>query len=281
MNWEAAKTWLIMVFLVLDILLGWQYVQSRQEAASYTESYPDLLANTKTLLAAQNFSLQAVIPQDHPSLPSLQTDTAKIPFKQLQKSVFPGAKQVVVDEGAGQIATDVGQLRLESVDTWKVDYSNPPHVTRQNSKGILGYVWDASQYRLDKALTAGEFHVFDELYHNRPLFDATIIAHQTNGRLAGYEQSLAGTVHEVGTAKPTISALDALTSLSNSVDKSASPKDNVIEHIELGYALKAQSQPQSTTGQSSGYWFPVWRIVTTTQQVYYINAFTGEIDSSP
>jgi regulatory protein YycI of two-component signal transduction system YycFG len=281
MSWEAAKSWLIGVFLVLDILLGWQYVQSRQEAASYTESYPDLVANTKTLLAAHNFSLQAEIPQDHPNMPSLQTATVKIPYEKLQTSVFPNAKQIILDQHAGQIETDMGQLMFESPDAWKVDYASPPKVTGQNSKDILSYVWNGTQYRTDKALSGGQFSVFDETYRNRPMFDATVIAHQTGSRLAGYEQSVAGAINQVGSPKATISALDALTSLANSVDKSGSQQDNVIENIDLGYALKAQSSPSNDSGASSGYWFPVWRIVTSSQQVYYINAFTGEIDSGP
>ncbi len=276
MNWEAAKSWLIAVFLVLDLVLGWQYIQSRQEAASYTESYSDLVANTKTLLAQHNFSLAAAIPQDHPVMAPLETGTVHIPYSKLQQTVFPNAKQRVLDESAGLIDTDMGELRFQTPYTWRVDYTTPLKVGGKSGKSLLSYVWNGNSYQMDNAMTGGEFIVYDEVYQQHPLFDASLILHEASGKLAGYEQTTAGIIHMAGQPKPTISAVDALTSLANSVDKSGSPQDNVIEHIDLGYALKPQGSGNGTP--SSKYWFPVWRVVTSSKQVYEINAFTGEIN---
>ena len=92
-----------------------------------------------------------------------------------------------------------------------------------------------------------------------------------------YQQSLYGTPKPVGSPKPIISALDALNSLANTVDKSAERQDNVIEDIDLGYALKSPGSA-ATSAISTNYWFPVWRIVTI-NNTYYVNAFTGEIET--
>ncbi|MCL6593979.1 MAG: hypothetical protein K6T31_08390, partial [Alicyclobacillus sp.] len=51
----------------------------------------------------------------------------------------------------------------------------------------------------------------------------------------------------------------------------------VIRSLALGYVHKL---PQAATGsgQTAGqYWFPVWRVVTD-QHVYFVNAYTGEVD---
>lgn len=278
MSWEAAKSWLIVVFLVLDLILGWQYAEARHEAASYTESYSDLVANTKTLLAEHNFSLAAAIPQEHPVMASLQTSDVQVSYKALQKAVFPNAKHPVLNQDSGVIQSSYGQLRFETTNTWRVDYTHPLQVDGKGSKALLSYVWNGANYRLDDAMSGGEFEVYDQTYEQHLLFDAQLIAHKTNGMLSGYEQTATGSIHAAGNPKPTITALEALTSLSNSVDKSGSPKDNVIEHIDLGYALKTQSNAGGDSSEQ--YWFPVWRVVTSSSQIYDVNAFTGEVNTS-
>jgi hypothetical protein len=50
--------------------------------------------------------------------------------------------------------------------------------------------------------------------------------------------------------------------------------------IQLGYIHKVPQNPNSSSSLAApNYWFPAWRIITS-QQAYYINAFTGEVDTT-
>ncbi|QQE78929.1 two-component system regulatory protein YycI [Alicyclobacillus sp. SO9] len=276
MNWETAKTWLIVVFLLLDLLLGWQYVQSRQATKGYIESRTDLIANTKTLLAQHDFSLKASIPQTHPNLPSLKAKTANLNLHQLAKQLFPNAKSFSFNQQAGIVNVDKQKIKINEPGTWTVTLNPPKQISNSDNAALLAL--SGNKYKQDATLTGTHNWIFEENFQGLPMFDAPLDVQHKNGAATGFQQTLYSNVQVVGTPKPTISALDALNSLANNtVDKSSQGQDNVIQEIDLGYALKAPSNVSSST-VSSNYWFPVWRIVTV-NNVYYINAFTGEIET--
>lgn len=276
MNWETTKTWLIAVFLVLDLVLGWQFLESHQESQSYTESRADIIANTKTLLAQQNFTLKAAIPDEQPSLASIQAAPSNTPLKSLGQAAFPNSKAVTVNEHLGTAAASAGKLQLNQKGTWTVTFRAPQKA--DTTQDALNLIWKGSLYQLDSSLTDGQkTWIFEQTYQGLPMFNASLVVDRSNKGIEDYQQSLYGTPKPVGSPKPIISALDALNSLANTVDKSAERQDNVIEDIDLGYALKSPGSA-ATSAISTNYWFPVWRIVTI-NNTYYVNAFTGEIET--
>lgn len=275
-NWENAKSWLIVAFLVLNMVLGWQLYQSRQEMLGYVEPYADLLANTKTLLAEHNFSLDTQVPQSHPDLPSLHATQVNLPLKDLANAVFPGAKRIHVDESLGLAITGQGRIKLNGDGSWQVTYQNPAGLTNQHIQDLLQNSWHGQNYEPDTATSQNGLLVYLQNYDNYPVFDAAILIQTTSDQILGYTQSGITNITPTGDAKPIISALDALDSLANSVDKSSQYADNRILKIDLGYARKSGSSPSSSS-TSSSYWFPVWRVVTV-NQLYYINALTGEVE---
>jgi regulatory protein YycI of two-component signal transduction system YycFG len=276
LNWETAKTWLIVVFLLLDLLLGWQYIQSRQATKGYIESRTDLIANTKTLLAQHEFSLAASIPQTHPDLPSIKAQTAALNLHQLVTKILPNAKTLSYNQQSGSVTADTGTIKIDEPGTWTVTLTPPRQIKNSDSAPLLAI--DGTKYKQDTTLTGTQNWVFEESFQGLPMFDAPLEVQHKNEKASHFQQTLYSNIQVVGNPKPTISALDALNSLANNtVDKSSQGKDNVIHEIDLGYALKANGNVSSSTA-SSNYWFPVWRIVTV-NNIYYINAFTGEIET--
>ncbi|MCL6452827.1 MAG: two-component system regulatory protein YycI [Alicyclobacillus sp.] len=289
MKWETAKTWLIVAFLLLDCFLGWQVAFRRQAQAAYTEPYADLLANTKTLLAEHGLILEAAVPQAHPQMSILSAAYATPSLQQLASVCFPHATSVQVDASAGSARTTAGVIQVVDKGTWTVSYQAPVLRVKKPSD-VLTRVWNGDLYQLDpvadKVLATSKdaghgTETWVEVYQSYPVFDAVVTATVSGGALANYEQVAITNIHTVGSAKPTISALDALDSLANSVDQATANTGNPIIGIELGYAHKSSS-PSGTAapGIGSNYWFPVWRI-TTMQAVYDVNAYTGEVNTPP
>lgn len=278
MNWENAKSWLIVAFLILNLALGWQLYQSRQQMLGYVEPYSDLLANTKTLLAEHNFSLDAQVPQNHPNLPSLHAEPVNPPLKELAHGVFPQATHVNIDNSLGIASTQYGRIKLNGDGSWQVSYNNPPSLTNQHIQDLLQNAWHGQDYEPDTATSQTGLLVYLQNYQNYPVYDASIMIQTDSNQLLGYTQSGLTQITPAGQPKPIISALDALDSLANAVDKSNQYTDNRILRIDLGYARKSGSTSTSS-GASAAYWFPVWRVVTSTQ-IYYINALTGEVELS-
>lgn len=274
MNWEMTKNWLIGIFLVLDLILGWQLEQSRQALRDYVESYSDLLANTKTLLADRGFTLATDVPSDQPDLSAFEATYSALPPAEVWHIAFPHAKSVKAEGNA--IVTNEGQIRVVGIGTWEVAYNLPIAVSAND---LLTYVWHGADYEPDVIASSPGDTAFDEMYKTYPIFDARVDFDYDSGTTSGYTQTHLAQFTTTGQPKPIISALDALVSLANSIDKSGNPADNRILNIDLGYAQKIVLD-SSTASTLTHYWFPVWR-VSTSQQVYYINAFTGEVNTAP
>jgi len=278
MNWETAKTWLISMFLILDISLGWQLMQSRKEMLGYQESYTDLLANTKTVLADHGLMLAAAVPNTAPDMQSFRAVFAGPALADLAAAAFPKSPIVTADATGGIIMTAMGRLKMVDIGVWQAIYNMPIQVA--NPAAVLPLLWHGSAYAYDSAISTTQSPVYTEKYDGYPIFDVQATADIESGNLDGYVQTEIEQIATVGNAKPIISALNALNSLANSVDKSSQYPDNKILKIDLGYARKLSVGSIDATTPTSNYWFPVWR-VSTSAQVYFINALTGEVDTSP
>ncbi len=284
MNWEMAKNWLIIAFFLLDLILGWQVYESRKELRSYVESYSDQVANTKTLLAEHGFSLKASVPTAHPDMSFLRADFTTPSLSSLAKAAFPNSKVYAVNS-AEAAQSEQGVLKVVDKGQWTATYRILPEVAPEDPATISKYFWNGDGYILDDRKPIrddkdghGDRVNFVMHVDSFPIFDATATAVVKDRHLLEYSQVFLGNIAPSGDTKPTITALDALNSLANSVDKSMLRPDNRIIDIKLGYYHKIPN----AAGQSSGmpattYWFPVWRIVTE-QRVFYVNAFTGEVD---
>lgn len=278
MNWETAKNWLISIFLILDISLGWQLMSSRQQIIGYEESYTDLLASTKTVLAEHSLTLAAPVPTAAPDMPSFRATFSQPALADLSGAVFPKYPIIAADATGGYVITNLGRLKILEVGTWQVVYTAP--ITIQSVSAIPSYLWHGDEYALDSAASTKQVPVFTQKYNGYPIFDVQATSDVQGNILNGFVQMSIGQISTVGDPKPIISAINALDSLANAVDKSTQYPDNKILKIDLGYARKLSVGPVGPDAQNSNYWFPVWR-VSTAAQVYFINAFTGEVDTSP
>ncbi len=278
MNWETAKGWLIAAFFILDVILGWQVVQSRNELRGYVESYSDLLANTKTLLADHGFMLATPVPQDQPDLPSFRAQFATPKLGDLWPVCFPQAKGVRLNSQEKTAITEDGRIRVVAPGTWQVTYTNPPSVP--SGANLLHFVWDGTRYQFNQEPSMNGTVIYAESYNGYPIFDVALSIQFGENALYGYMQTNIQNIVPAEKPQPIISALDALDNLANTVDKSGDGADNKILRVDLGYAHKIPTAPFKAVSTREDYWFPVWRVLTD-GQVYYVNALTGEVETAP
>jgi hypothetical protein len=284
MNWEMAKTWLIVSFFILDLILGVQVYQSHRELMGYVESYPDQLANTKTLLAEHGFSLSATVPAQHPDMPFVRATYATPSLQLLGKTAFPSARNSNDDDGARMVQCTDGTLQVTNPGAWKVRYTVCPKVSDADLSTALHYVWHGDSYIRDTGFASGDIAnsnrpLFIMQFDSFPFFDVPVTLDVKDHQLLGYTQIYLTNVTASGDKKPTISALDALNNLASTVDKSTQRQDNRILSIQLGYYHKIPGSSTETEHVSTtSYWFPVWRVMTA-REIFYVNAFTGEVET--
>jgi len=278
MNWQSAKTWLIVAFFFLDSLLGWQLYAGHQESLNYTESYTDFLANTKTILADHDFSLATTVPMNNPNLSTFKADMAVVSLANLSSAAFGTDVLQHVYPSVEEVVTTAGTLKIMAAGTWKVQFTPAIFMSKKSENDLSSLLWKTSEYQLDAPQTNTTQVAFVMTYNSMPIFDVDAVFTLDRQSIIGYTQEKITNIHDVGDAKPTITALEALNSLANSIDKPIEHTDNRILGITLGYVQKpADSSAESNT--SNQYWFPVWRVVAS-HQTYYINAFTGEVNLS-
>jgi hypothetical protein len=287
MNWEVAKNWLLAAFLLLDLFLGWQVYESRREMLGYVASASDRLANTKTILSEHGFILDTNVPLEHPNMAFVRAEFGSVPLADLGQAAFPQSNSLQVDEQAGVVRGNQGEIRTLGQGQWQVHYATPVPISDPGLSNLPG-VWQAGQYQPDAGHTpasaagktggsANGVRVFVQTAAGFPVFDAQVQVDVAAGRATGFTQTWLTGISPVGDAKPTISAMDALDSLASAVDKSTSGTDNKILSVTLGYVHKVPKSPAGAQEMPApNYWFPVWRVVTI-HHTYYINAFTGEV----
>lgn len=289
MKWETAKTWLIIAFLFLDCFLGWQVIGRRQAQVAYVEPYSDMLANTRTLLSEHGMSLDATVPQSHAKMSLLTATYANPSLLAIAAASIPKGEKAQLDETAGTLKTSDGTIQIVDRGRWLVEYQSPFVKGISKPGDVLKDVWNAGIYKIDEApppttslqqdKTNQKQYNFVQVYQTYPIFDASVVATVSDQALSTFQQTSVTGIKPVGDAKPTINALDALDSLASSIDKTLTAPDDRILQIELGYAHKptGQSTPSSSL-TNVNYWSPVWRI-TTSLAVYYVNAYTGEVNT--
>lgn len=277
MNWNMAKNWLIVAFLVLDAILGWQLYQNRQMMTGYVENESDLLANTRTILSEHGFSLEAKIPTKTVSLmPLLHSDTPSIGLHELVDVAFPQQRILKLNPVTGESVTANGIVQVYDLGRLQVSYHNGLAIGPDMTQAPT-VVWHAGDYVRDEAMDSQNLIAYDQHYLSYPIFDSYVYLQTTHRTLKGYSQAFSADIYPVGSSKPIVSAMDALGILANSVDKLTNRKDNRILSIALGYAHKATNSDDADTN-TTNYLFPVWRIVTNHGN-YFVNAYTGELAS--
>lgn len=265
MDWSRAKTYLILTFLLLDIVLGYQYWNVRTEQAGYVQSYAEQLDEVSGLLASQNWELRADVPKMAPDLAYLQVRYLTLSEEEINKRISGSGK--LQYKGPGQFTVELGDksfpVNLDDDNTGEKVLSH--FDSRLGSKEIYQYDRKVKENKSNGTIE------YLQTYKNYPIFSAPLEVLVEGDKATRYHQVTLNVTGEGGGKKQVISAVHALRSFAESIDKPVKKTDNrVIREIRIGYYSKPFNADE-------WYLIPMWRILSD-KEVYYVNGFTGEVE---
>ncbi|GIP40604.1 hypothetical protein J31TS4_38840 [Paenibacillus sp. J31TS4] len=242
MDWGKAKSILILSFLFLNLLLGYQLWTTYYEQTHAETDTTLIVEETNKLLSEKRIQLQADVPKD---MPKLRSFTVRFLGEQ-QEDVVPLSPPV----------------KLANV------------LSRNFAKELAAKtpVKNASDYALDNVRTQDGVYVFNQVIDKVPMFDVNLILYEKKGEFVGYKQAYvevqSGGEQKEQKEQKVISAYTAIRSLAETYLEEGS----VIKDVRLGY--HGQSFDSETR-----YMLPFWRITPAEGTPFYVQAYIGEVES--
>jgi regulatory protein YycI of two-component signal transduction system YycFG len=282
LDFRRVKAILIVVFLLLNLFLAYQWSSLRSAVLVYAEPASDQLANVQSALARQGVTFAVSPPLGQPGpMPLLRAKFDRVSPTAFAAAALPGrARPVKGKKPLVTLASAAGEVRVTGTGRFAVTLNarsragRVPVTSAHTAQDVKGWLqkhgYDPSAYQLLYVQNYGTSRVitYAQTYDGYPVFNALLTARVAGHLLAGYDQT-ALSVQPAMPARTVTGAAAALLSLSSFVDKAHLKADNTVVSIELGYESKIVSPDGWVLT-------PVWRIGTV-RGVFYINAFTGEV----
>lgn len=291
MDWSRAKTYLIITFLVLDLMLGYQYLTTKQQAQGYVQSYASQLQEVRELLRMHGMILVTEVPRETPEMSFLQVSRPKQEVEEILGQTLHNVHLIEndqsretmkfqADEGAFNVTGD-GYFSMRLEPTLPVETGNSSKLSLHVMQKLGPLVWKSNLYREDMTVPTGSERMvvrFLQSYDKYPIFSALLEVHLQNSEIILYNQKALEVGKPQEHSQRVLSATAALKSIteigdSNTGTNTTQQKEmRVIRDIKLGY--------YSPNYADADVWYlvPVWRIVTD-QRSYYVNAFTGQVEN--
>lgn len=282
MDFAKVKALLIAVFLGLNLFLGYQWWSLQTAVAVYNQPASDQLANIQRSLAQHGVHLAAIVPTETPTMPMLHVTSDHTSLTSIAAQIWgPHVKVHTKHTASGDLLiSNQGHIYRSGAGRLVVSYMPnfaTTHATFGQKKVLTSLQkwlsrngYNFSVYQISSWYTHNENSVgtYMQAYNSYPIFSAVLTVYVEHNHLSGYHQQYLGIVGTVN-PRPVSSAVNALLSLVQYMDKARINADNTIQDIRLGY-------DSGITTKSSWYLAPVWRIGTSLG-VFYVNAVTGEV----
>lgn len=240
MDWSRAKSVLILAFLVLNMLLGYQLWMDELNLRAFSQNAAKR-DEMNRMLEMKEIHLQAVVPEGMPVLKEL---TVRV-------------------EHTGQ------------ADKWEALSRNIP-VSQLRDAGFIRnllapVIPQIEHYAPDPYQSANGIFVMHQLYNELPMFPMRLELAAEAGQITKYKMAYAAEVDPADeeTSKEQ-QVLSAYTVLGNLAEYYL-PQGSVIVDVRLGYhgpIFESETQVLA----------PYWRIVLSEGETYYVHAVTGAVE---
>ncbi|QMV42141.1 two-component system regulatory protein YycI [Cohnella cholangitidis] len=244
MDWRRAKSVLIVSFLMLNIVLGYQLWTEWRERLNTAVDWTSLPPETLQAMREKNIQVDdnAKIPTETPTMREL-TYT----FKQR----------------AGEGISDRTEI-TPSPETRFV-FSEDELVS-----ALGGKIPELGSYTLDQpASREGVYFVFNRMESGWPMFDIHLNLFHSEQKIRAYSQDLIEIKPSAGAKEQQV--LSASKALAKVIERNL-PVGSVIKEIRLGYhgEIFDDAEAQVST--------PSWRVLLENgEEVYYVNAISAEV----
>lgn len=239
MEWGRAKSILILAFLMLNLLLGYQLWQSKlklPDESTDIELIAEEVLNTATL---KNISLEAVVPTETPRMNEIT-----VMFGEAGRD---GA-EVQFDVPIPYVSLLTGS------EVWEVVAERIPNF---------------AAYRLDPFTSGSGVVVLHQLANGYPMFDVRLEVKVEQQRLVSYKQHYVDIQESDQVTEQKV--LSAYLAIGRLVENYLRP-GTVITEVQLGYHGQIFNSETQVLA-------PTWRIMTNDGEMYYVHAINGSVET--
>jgi len=238
-DWGRAKTILIVSFLILNAVLGFQLWTTRSDLLEFDANTASAAEEIQRLLKSKNIQVSAEIPKEIPRLKEIEV--------RFDEKMKPDRQTVLSTPFKYSPLMGKGSTKDAAV------------------KAAIPYM---ENYQYDPVLSANGTYVFHQLYRSVPMFEVELKLIEQNGLIVAYQQGYVEVTSE-GDQKEqkVISPYTVLRSLIETYF----PSGTVVSSIRLGY------HGQVFNSQTM-FMVPYWRIALGNGDIYYVHALNGAVE---
>ncbi|MGG1314085.1 MULTISPECIES: two-component system regulatory protein YycI [Cohnella] len=237
MDWGRTKSVLILAFLLLNMLLGYQLWLNWQERIDSAVDWTSLPPETQQVMQEKSIKVEAQIPTETPAM-------QEITYK-LER------------EGSGNV------IPIDPPRDSRIVF-----VEQELKQELGGIIPDLDKYRYDNWASREGVFVLDRTEGGRPIFDVQLELHYSNQKINGYTQDIISILpSEGGSAQKVLPAAKVVKNLIENY----LPAGSIIKEIQLGY--HGQTIFDSETQVAA----PSWRVLLEDGEVYYVHAISSEV----
>jgi len=239
MEWGRAKTILILAFLMLNLLLGYQLWQSKFKLPDESSEIELIAEEVRSIAASKNITVDAVIPSETPRM--------------------------------NEITVTFGE---EGIMGKQVEFEHPVPfnvaITGSEAWSVLDdYIPNMDEYRYDPFTSSSEIAVLHQLANGYPMFDVRLELRTELQQIVSYKQNYVE-IQESDDQPTEQRVLSAYLAIGRLVENYMRP-GSVITDVQLGYHGQIFNSETQVLA-------PTWRIMTSDNEMYYVHAINGSVE---
>ncbi len=287
MDLSRTKTILILAFLILNIYLGNQ-LWNKQEIFSFHNSITTQEINEVIRqLEESNYRVNISIPRQDPKTSLLSVMRPEYAEETLLKDFFPevardsilmrevneekiyshGQESLTIKEkGQGTFVREISQQETENISRSEAQQHSQEYLKKMGTL-FEDAVFDSAYDKGDNEKTV-RYH---QSYEGIPIYTSYINFFYTNGHLSRIDYYWLTPLDFTGENRSVIPGIRALGQFLEIKGTSEKPVELV--SLTLGYYSREYDAQKWDM-------VPVWRVLTRSGDVFYINAFSGEEEGS-
>ncbi|MCS1352661.1 two-component system regulatory protein YycI [Mechercharimyces sp. CAU 1602] len=244
MDWNRAKTILIIAFAALNLFLAIQVYQTWEKTLELTDAHNITLRELEQLMEEGNIRLDTELPEVKPDEMILKATLKNVDDSwEAHDNYF---KQTPENPIAVKDSKEIGTVLEE-------------------------YVPDFDNYELDTFSSTSSRYVYQQQWDDLPLFDATLSVQLKEKQITSMHWVPFDITEESRSKEAIYSAQSALFAL---IERGDIPDGSVISDIRLGYHGKNYEAQTYDL-------LPSWRFTIAKGNAFYVNAFYGDVETVP
>jgi|HigsolmetaGSP12D_1036236.scaffolds.fasta_scaffold00150_31 regulatory protein YycI of two-component signal transduction system YycFG len=240
MDWRRAKNVLLLAFLVLNAVLGYQLWQEWQERLDMAVDWTSLPPETLRAIQEKGIRIEASFPTETPVMREITYSLVNPP------SAAGGAEIRIPLETPRESRIVINEKELRDA--------------------LGGVIPELDRYALDPLGSTDGVFVLNRMEDGWPMFDVRLKLYSKDQKIVAYSQDRIKSLSTDGSAGQKV--LPAARAVAHLIENDL-PKGAVVKEIRLGY----HGQFFDSETQVSA---PSWRVLLEDGEVIYVNAISGE-----